>query len=410
MNNFRIGFVGLGKLGMPCAEAMATVYKVTGYDVLDKTSDKINIVSSIEQAVRGRDIIFVAVPTPHDPRYDGSKPTCHLPPKDFDYTQVKQALEEINSYATDQLVVLISTVLPGTIRRELAPLVTNAQLVYNPYLIAMGTVAWDMVNPEMIIIGTEDGTAPNYGVYLDRKRLGRRAINKAKLLVDFYLPLMENDPRYEIGTWEEAEAIKIFYNTFISAKLSLVNMMQDVAMKLGHINVDVVTNALALSTQRIISSQYMVAGMGDGGPCHPRDNIALRYMTKELDLNYDFFDSIMYSREQQARNLAKFLVDLSVEHGLPILIHGYTYKPNVPYTDGSYSALVGYYCEQLNYHPTFVDPNTHPITCDSGAVVLLAHNIKELYCELPKDCIIVDPWRTFPKDGTYKVIYYGDTR
>ena len=186
--------------------------------------------------------------------------------------------------------------------------------------------------------------------------------------------------------------------------------MQHVAMKLGHMNVDVVTNALALSTQRIISPQYMVAGMGDGGPCHPRDNIALRHMTKELNLNYDLFDSIMYSREQQARNLAKFLVDLSVEHGLPILIHGYTYKPGVPYTDGSYSALVGYYCEQLNYHPTFVDPNTHPITCDSGAVVLLAHNVKELYCELPKDCIIVDPWRTFPKDGIYTVIHYGDTR
>jgi UDPglucose 6-dehydrogenase len=154
----------------------------------------------------------------------------------------------------------------------------------------------------------------------------------------------------------------------------------------------------------------MVAGMGDGGPCHPRDNIALRYMTKELNLNYDLFDSIMYSREQQARNLAKFLVDLSVEHGLPILIHGYTYKPNVPYTDGSYSALVGYYCEQLNYHPTYVDPNTHPEAGPFSAVVLLAHNIKELYCELPKDCIIVDPWRTFSKDGVYKVIHYGDTR
>jgi len=393
MNNFRVGFVGLGKLGMPCAEAMATVYKVTGYDVLDKTSNKISIVPDIEQAVRNQDIIFVAVPTPHDPRYDGSKPTCHLPPKDFDYTQVKQALEEINSYATGQLIALISTVLPGTVRRELAPLVTNAQLVYNPYLIAMGTVVWDMINPEMIIIGTEFDSA-----------------KRVKPLVDFYRPLMENDPRYEIGTWEEAEAIKIFYNTFISAKLSLVNMMQDVAMKLGHMNIDVVTNALALSTQRIMSPRYMTAGLGDGGPCHPRDNIALRHMTKELNLNYDLFDSIMYSREQQARNLAKFLVDLSVEHGLPILIHGYTYKPNVPHTDGSYSALVGYYCEQLNYYPTYIDPNTHPQAEPFSAVVLLAHNIEEFYCELSEDCIIVDPWRAFPKDDVYKVIHYGDTR
>ena len=55
---------------------------------------------------------------------------------------------------------------------------------------------------------------------------------------------MENNPRYVIGTWDECEAIKIFYNTFISAKVGLVNMIQAVAMKVGNINVDVVTDAL----------------------------------------------------------------------------------------------------------------------------------------------------------------------
>ena len=54
-----------------------------------------------------------------------------------------------------------------------------------------------------------------------------------KLLTDFYKPLMENKPRFEIGTWDEAESIKIFYNTFISTKIGLVNMIQDVAIKNG---------------------------------------------------------------------------------------------------------------------------------------------------------------------------------
>ena len=58
----------------------------------------------------------------------------------------------------EQLVVLISTVLPGTVRREFVQLINNARFVYNPYLIAMGTVKWDMVNPEMVMIGTEDGS------------------------------------------------------------------------------------------------------------------------------------------------------------------------------------------------------------------------------------------------------------
>ena len=53
-----------------------------------------------------------------------------------------------------QILVLISTVLPGTVRDWIAPRVWNTRFVYNPYLIAMGTVAWDMVNPEMVMIGT----------------------------------------------------------------------------------------------------------------------------------------------------------------------------------------------------------------------------------------------------------------
>ena len=154
----KIGFIGLGKLGLPCAEAMAKDYTVTGYDIVERVSSLVNVVTDIKLAVEGQDIVFVAIQTPHHPDYDGSKPTAHLPNKDFDYDQVKKVIAEIDSYADEStLIVLISTVLPGTVRREFAPLVTNTRFVYNPYLIAMGTVAWDMVNPEMIMIGTEDG-------------------------------------------------------------------------------------------------------------------------------------------------------------------------------------------------------------------------------------------------------------
>ena len=91
---------------------------------------------------------------------------------------------------------------------------------------------------------------------------------------------MENEPRYEVGTWDECECIKVFYNTFISAKIGLVNMIQDVAERQGNINVDVVTDALKKSSQRIMLSQLYENGMGDESMCHPRDNIALRYGTK----------------------------------------------------------------------------------------------------------------------------------
>ena len=151
--------IGCGKLGQDCAEVMAQQYMVEGYDVEPRKPENFAMKGSIAEAVKDKDIVFIAAPTPHDPRYDGSTPTAHLKPKDFDYTIVKNILQEVNQFVNKkQLVVLISTVLPGTTRRELEPLITNARFVYNPYLIAMGSVKWDMVNPEMIMIGTEDGS------------------------------------------------------------------------------------------------------------------------------------------------------------------------------------------------------------------------------------------------------------
>lgn len=407
----KIGFIGLGKLGMPCAEAIATKgHDVSGYDVrLVSPTMLINIKSSIKAAVHDRDIVFIAVPTPHDPAYDGRAPTAHLEPKDFNYDIVKECLEEANRYMNkNQLLVLISTVLPGTTRREFIQLIANTRFVYNPYLIAMGSVAWDMVNPEMIMIGTEDGTETG----------------DAKQLVAFYNSIMENNPRYVIGTWDECECIKVFYNTFISTKIGLVNMIQDVAMKQGNINVDVVTEALSKSTMRIMGPQYMTAGMGDGGGCHPRDNIALRHMAQELDLGYDLFDAVMNARQLQASNLAKFLAIESEKAGnLSVYIHGKAYKPGVEYCDGSYSLLVGYYLEHdFGISPIYIDPLTGDnVAIPIYGVILLAHNKKvtyeyrgfneqqHLYCQIEKGSIVVDPWRTFQSEDC-KVIHYGNTR
>ena len=154
----KIGFIGVGKLGMPCAEAVAQKgHEVKGYDVSPRTSDDITVVTTIQELVKDRDIVFVAVPTPHDPMYDGNAPTAHLAPKDFNYDIVIDVIKEANEHMNDsQLLVLISTVLPGTTRKHFVQHITNPRFVYNPYLIAMGSVAYDMVNPEMVMIGTED--------------------------------------------------------------------------------------------------------------------------------------------------------------------------------------------------------------------------------------------------------------
>lgn len=402
-----IGFIGLGKLGLPCAEEISKKgHSVCGYDVSIIESSSVNILSSIEEVVCNSEIIFVAVPTPHETEYDGSIPCSELEPKDFNYDIVTSVLTDASRYLNkSKLLVLISTVLPGTINSKIKQLVSNTNFVYNPYLIAMGTVAWDMVNPEMVMIGTEDG----------------KNTSGADTLINFYKTIMDNDPPYVVGTWNEVECIKVFYNTYISNKISFVNMIQDVSQRLGNINVDVVTDALCLGETRILSKHYMKAGMGDGGACHPRDNIALRYLSKELNLGYDLFQSIILSREIQAKNLAQFLYQKSNDNGLnmPIVIHGKSYKPNVPYTQGSYSLLVGHYCSEFGKSPEYVDRMTGDVyNSSSPAVFLLAHSASttygksdELYCAIPDNSIVVDPWRKYATDNkTITVIHYGNTR
>ena len=406
----KIAMIGCGKLGLPCAEVMSEYYDVVGYDVVKDPEAQIPLLDSIKEAVTGRDFIFVAVPTPHDAMYGGSKPIAGLPSKDFDYSIVQEVLTEVNKHVTqEQLVVLISTVLPGTVRLHLQPCITNARFIYNPYLIAMGSVKWDMVNPECLIVGTEDGNWTD----------------DAMAIVDFYKPMMQrDDTKVNIGTWDEAEAIKVFYNTFISAKIGLVNMIQDVAEKNGNMNVDVVTDALKAATQRITGPRYLTAGMGDAGACHPRDNIALRFLAERLDLGYDLFEAIMHSRDQQAKNMALKLVKLARENNLPVIIHGRAYKPYVPYTIGSYSELVGHFVEEEGISVRYADPLTgDKVEAGTVAVILVAHDpavtyagtgvkVKDdsFYFEFGAGSVVLDPWRTIHDVAGCTVVHYGNTR
>jgi UDPglucose 6-dehydrogenase len=380
----KIGFIGLGKLGMPCAEAISDKgFHVTGYDVVPKSSSKITIKDSLKELVEDRDIVFVATPTPHEDGYDGSTPTSHLPVKDFSYEAVIKVLTKCNQHMnSQQTLVLISTVLPGTTRRDFAPLITNTSLVYNPYLIAMGTVAWDMINPEMIMIGTKNGLS------------GKNCKIRSEFIESFYNVVCDNMPRMEFGTWEEVEAMKIFYNTFISNKVALVNMIQDVSHRLGNMDVDTVTQALAKSTQRIVSPAYMKAGMGDGGACHPRDNIALRWLAKELDLGYDMFETIMTAREKQAENMALAIL----EHGKNIWFSSDSYKAGTELVDGSSSLLVQYYVKK--HGGQLANGIDTPVE-----VIVRVHESDEFTAD--DSTIIFDPWRTYPPADN--VFYYGQS-
>jgi UDPglucose 6-dehydrogenase len=382
-----VTMIGLGKLGLPVAEVMAEKHFVKGYDI-DTTikNDKIKICQSLYNACVDSEIIFIAVPTPHDPAYGGEAPSSELPTKDFDYQYLKDTLTSLVDIAPkDAMIVNISTVLPGTLRPMITELGIGDRFVYNPYLIAMGTVTEDFLAPDIMMLGFQSWPHPDYKT-------------KADKLIEFYKTVQtKREPHTTLGTWEEAECIKIFHNTYISAKVGIANMIQDVTMKIGHSNPSVVAESLR-HADRIVSEKYMEPGMGDGGPCHPRDNIALSWLAEKIDLGYDLFKSIMQAREIQAQNVAKELI----RHNLPVHILGKSFKPETNLTDGSTSMLVGHYVEQAGHKVVYDNVSVSP------AVYLLAHPVDYSSVNFAEGSVIVDMYRKYQTHwDKIKVIHYG---
>jgi len=148
-----IGFIGLGRLGLPVALTVESKgYKVIGYDVNPNVAKWIKNkqiptveadideyfkdtkleLQSFEEVVENSDIIFVAVQTPHEEEYDGAH---HLPDTrvDFDYSFLINAVDKIAKIDKTKLVAIISTTLPGTIKREVEPIM---DVIYTPQFIA----------------------------------------------------------------------------------------------------------------------------------------------------------------------------------------------------------------------------------------------------------------------------------
>jgi UDPglucose 6-dehydrogenase len=419
-----IGFIGLGKLGLPCALAVESRgHKVVGYDPSEQVKniidtkklqyqeewaqehlDKSKIeIKSIEEVVGESEIIFVPIQTPHGKKFEG---TTRIPEEreDFDYTFLKKGIKDLSKeiwyQQVKKVVIIISTVLPGTIRREIKPLIEDNpyfKLCYNPFFIAMGTTMRDFLHPEFVLFGHDDDWA------LNKSEKFYKTITHASV----YKTTVEN-----------AELIKVLYNTFISTKLAFTNTVMEMCHKLPNTNVDEVMNALVMGDERIISYKYMSGGMGDGGGCHPRDNIALSWLSRELDLSHDWFDNIMKQREKQT----DWLADLIEEHsnGLPINILGKSFKPETNITTGSPSVLLKNILEERG-HPVFIwDPYIDEPWKEIKKMYDDSENESQLYfigtkhpdfTSFPyeKGSVIIDPWRYIPKQDNCEVIHIGDS-
>ena len=410
-----IGFVGLGKLGLPCALAIDAVneHSVKGYDPDERISDYLNngeipyreegtaellknhniSFTNLQEVIESSEIIFVPIQTPHDPLYDG---ITRLPETrvDFDYSYLveglKQISEVLDNLQEEKIVVVISTVLPGTIESQIKPILSKyVRLCYNPFFIAMGTTINDFLNPEFVLMGIDD----------------KDAAHKLKL---FYKTL-HNKEVFEC-TLDEAELIKVSYNTFISTKIAFINTIMEMCHKLPNTNIDDVTNALMLGSKRLISGAYLRGGMGDGGGCHPRDNIALSWLARKLNISNDFFDQIMMQREKQTDWLVTLIKENQIK-GKATYILGKSFKPETNIQTGSPSILLNNLLKENGINAIMYDPyvDTNQPVFEQGVYFIgTKHEIFERF-KFPKKSIIIDPFRMINKDlDDVKVIRIGD--
>jgi UDPglucose 6-dehydrogenase len=397
----KIGFIGLGKLGLPCAVATAMKgHDVMGYDIapafMNKNPrpyletgpdgkepfnpylEKSNIrFGTLEEVMAHGDIVFVAVQTPHEPRYEG---VTRIPGQrlDFDYQYLANAMEEISAAASrDTIVAVISTVLPGTMRRYIRPVIGHRiRLCYNPFFIAMGTTMRDFLDPEFVLLGVDDK-------------------NAAEQVESFYKTMVDA-PVCRMSI-ESAELTKVSYNTYIGLKIVFANSVMEMAHKIPGANCDDVINALRKAHRRLISPYYMSGGMGDGGGCHPRDNIAMSWLARELPLSHDIFDNLMMARESQT----EWLADLMCAHNLPKAIIGYSFKEESNLTVGSPAILLKNMLEERGIRPFMYDPHVEGANRDLSKlkphVFLIGARHKEFLTQtFPEGSVVIDPWRYMP--------------
>jgi UDPglucose 6-dehydrogenase len=436
-NNMKIGFIGLGKLGLPCALAIEDRgHQVVGYDSNPEVAKYILkreipykeeganeflqksglLHYAFEDVIDFADIIFVAVQTPHDSRYEG---VTRLPKsrRDFNYKYLKEAIKDIALYLQkhkmSKVVAIISTVLPGTVDEQIKPIINKydnfIKLVYNPFFIAMGTTIWDFLNPEFILLGVEDEVASSQLKKFYNETIGsKRVLSNAKV---GYPEIFECSIR-------SAEAIKVLYNTYITQKIVWANAAMELCHYTGA-DVDDITDAMSLATDRIISTKYMYAGMGDGGGCHPRDNIALSWVSKKHGISYDWWEALMLAREKQTEFLVDIIVDYwSVNNHLEkIFIMGKAFKPETNLTVGSPSILLyNILCEKITKSDVIiVDPYTDNLH-DKSALwekkpsLFFIGTKHKVYAvtKFPEGSIIIDPWRYVPDQEGVTVIRIGE--
>ncbi|MBI4402776.1 MAG: UDP-glucose/GDP-mannose dehydrogenase family protein [Deltaproteobacteria bacterium] len=279
MQKLNVSVIGLGKLGMPIAGCIARRgFTTIGTDIDQEKVAALNGKScplfepglealltdarhnlrgspSVVEAIKETDLSLIIVPTPSNP--DGGFSLRYV---ENCLTEVGKALREKKAF---HVVALVSTVMPGSMERQLKPFLEKCSgktcgvdfgFCYNPEFVALGSVIRDFLNPPFILIGESDPQA-------------------GKRLAQFYETVCENKPPIARMNWVSAEITKLSLNAFVTTKISFANMLTRLCDRVPGADIDKITTALGFDKR--ISPHYLSGGTSFGGPCFPRDNVAM---------------------------------------------------------------------------------------------------------------------------------------
>ena len=258
-------------------------------------SGRLRFVVGAPTAARDAEFIYLCVPTPQGD--DGSA----------DMTYIETAAREVAPVLVpDAVVINKSTVPVGSTRLvERALGRSDVHVVSNPEFLREGSAIHDFLNPDRVVIGSDDQAA---------------AIRVAALYIGVRAPLMVTDPA-------SAETIKYASNAFLATKLSFVNAVAAVCEAVG---ADVNDVMLGMGYDRRIGQEFLRPGPGWGGSCFPKDTRALIRIAEDGGYDFELLKGVLAVNDEQFERVVDKIEALAggVVSGRTLAVWGLTFKAN----------------------------------------------------------------------------------
>jgi UDPglucose 6-dehydrogenase len=274
-------------------------------DLVAKNAEagRLSFTTSLSEAVKGADVVFIAVGTPSR-RGDGHA----------DLTFVFQAAREIGEAMEGYTVVVTKSTVPvGTgrqvekILKEVAP-GKKFDVVSNPEFLREGSAIDDFMRPDRVVIGSSSKRA-------------------ADVMAQLYRPLYLIEKPILHTSLETAELTKYAANAFLAMKITFINEVADLCEQVGA-NVHDVAKGIGLDGR--IGRKFLHAGPGYGGSCFPKDTLALVKTAQDYGSPIRLVEATVEVNDERKKQMAARIIEAcggSVE-GKTIAVLGLTFKPN----------------------------------------------------------------------------------